>query len=110
MNTAKIEALELSQSPTEAQRATTRQFLRENVHQLLGAGSATATRYIISLAFTQEAVEEFSAALRTMEQRCCNDEALHTIELYEDGINAFIRRNGVEHAVCVLRWRRQVAE
>lgn len=97
-----------TQEPDAEEQAQNRAFLREGLRGgLLVSGSVNTVRRIIATAFTPEAYQAFSDALSMAGGRCCNDEYLGSVELYENGLNMFCKQRGLDHAVGVWRWRWQ---
>ena len=85
---------------TDQDREENRAFLRKGVEGVrIRFVGAFADALLAGLPGTE-------SVLMTMNCRCCPDEHIGTVELYENGaINAYLRQNGVPFVAGIFRYR-----
>lgn len=102
-----MDYMQFSEMPDNEERERNREFLREGVvgKTCLAARERGAIVQLMATVFTPEAFQQFRQALLSMEARLNKGETLGTVELYENGMNVFVRRPGLDGSAGVYRWR-----
>lgn len=104
----KVDFQEFTQNPTNDERAVNRDFLGyglTNPKPIL-AGGVYAAREEIKKFAEEKDVIQFLAVIHICELRCMPDERVGTVELYENGMNLFLKNVRLDFPVGAFRWRK----